>query len=86
LVYAYVTQLYWMNTVLSALTFVSLVLMGNVLFFEIFSYEMRVWLIGVRLQGLGALMFYLCFGAFVFDYCRDTRLTDKPENDQSYLR
>jgi len=74
LIYVYVAQLYWMNAVLSALTFVALLLMGNVLFFEIFSYEMRVWIIGVRLQGLGALLFYLCFGAFLIDYCRDTRV------------
>ena len=70
LLYAYNEGLYWMGAVLSALTFVSLLLMGNVMFFEIFSYELRVWIIGVRLQGLGALLFYICFGVFVWDYCR----------------
>ena len=72
LLYVYNAELYWMNAVLSALTFVSLVLMGNVMFFEIFSYDMRVWIIGVRLQGLGALLFFMCFGGFVWDYCRDS--------------
>ena len=70
LLYVYNEGLYWMGAVLSALTFVSLLLMGNVMFFEIFSYELRVWIIGVRLQGLGALLFYICFGVFVWDYCR----------------
>ena len=72
LLYVYNAELYWMNAVLSALTLVSLVLMGNVMFFEIFSYDMRVWIIGVRLQGLGALLFFMCFGGFVWDYCRDS--------------
>lgn len=72
LIYVYVAELYWMNAVLSALIFVSLVLMGNVMFFEMFSYDLRVWIIGVRLQGLGALLFFMCFGGFVWDYCRDS--------------
>ena len=71
-IYVYVAELYWMNAVLSALIFVSLVLMGNVMFFEMFSYDLRVWIIGVRLQGLGALLFFMCFGGFVWDYCRDS--------------
>jgi hypothetical protein len=37
-----------------------------------FSYDLRVWIIGVRLQGLGAVLFFICFGGFVWDYCRDT--------------
>jgi hypothetical protein len=72
LIYVYIAELYWMNAVLSALIFVSLVLMGNVMFFEIFSYDLRVWIIGVRLQGLGAVLFFSCFSVFVWDYCRDT--------------
>ena len=72
LIYVYIAELYWMNAVLSALIFVSLVLMGNVMFFEMFSYDLRVWIIGVRLQGLGAVLFFLCFSVFVWDYCRDT--------------
>ena len=72
LIYVYIAELYWMNAVLSALLFVSLVLMGNVMFFEMFSYDLRVWIIGVRLQGLGAVLFFLCFSVFVWDYCRDT--------------
>lgn len=72
LIYVYIAELYWMNAVLSALIFVSLVLMGNVMFFEMFSYDLRVWIIGVRLQGLGAVLFFLCFTVFVWDYCRDT--------------
>ncbi len=71
-IYVYVAELYWMSAVLSALIFVSLVLMGNVMFFEMFSYDLRVWIIGVRLQGLGALLFFMCFGGFVWDYCRDS--------------
>jgi hypothetical protein len=72
LIYVYIAELYWMNAVLSALIFVSLVLMGNVMFFEMFSYDLRVWIIGVRLQGLGAVLFFSCFTVFVWDYCRDT--------------
>ena len=72
LIYVYIAELYWMSAVLSALLFVSLVLMGNVMFFEMFSYDLRVWIIGVRLQGLGAVLFFLCFSLFVWDYCRDT--------------
>ena len=72
LIYVYIAELYWMNAVLSALIFVSLVLMGNVMFFEMFSYDLRVWIIGVRLQGLGAVLFFSCFSVFVWDYCRDT--------------
>ncbi len=72
LIYIYLTQKYWMNSILSALFFVSLFLMGNIIFFEMLSYEFRVWLIGVRLQGFGALLFYVCFGGFVWDYCRDS--------------
>lgn len=76
LVYIFNVQLYAMNSILSAFTLVSLIMMGNAIFFELFSYEFREWVIGVRLQGLGALLFFICFGIFIYDYAKDSQEID----------
>ena len=67
LIYQFVNPNYHLNSIISGLFLVSLFLMGNAIFFEMFSYDFRVWIIGVRLQGLGALLYFVCYILFVFD-------------------
>jgi hypothetical protein len=57
-----------MNAIMSAMFFVALELMGCVFFYEIFSLDFRYWVIGVRLQGIGALILFFCFAIFIYRY------------------
>jgi hypothetical protein len=67
-VYMFTNQLFSMNVIMSAMFFVALELMGCVFFYEIFSLDFRLWVIGVRLQGIGALIFFFCFATFIYRY------------------
>jgi len=67
-VYMFTNQLFSMNAIMSAMFFVALELMGCVFFYEIFSLDFRLWVIGVRLQGIGALIFFFCFATFIYRY------------------
>lgn len=71
LIYLFVNPNYTINSILSGLLLVSLLLMGNAIFFEMFSYDFRVWLIGVRLQGLGAIIYFWCFFLVILDYLKN---------------
>lgn len=48
-----------------AFFFIGLLFMGCVIFFEFFSLDFRYWIIGVRLMGIGALIFAISFFVFV---------------------
>lgn len=42
-----------------------LTMMGSVIFFELFSLETRYWIIGSRIQGIGGLIYFLVFNAWL---------------------
>ncbi len=67
-VYMFTNQLFSMNAIMSAMFFVALELMGCVFFYEMFSLDFRHWVIGVRLQGIGATVFFFTFAAFIYQY------------------
>jgi len=70
MVYTFLKNKYVIHPVVSGLTFVSLIMLGSVVFFEFFSLEFRYWMLGVRLQGLGGLLYFICFIAFVMSYTK----------------
>lgn len=74
MVYTFMDNKYLMHPIMSGLTFVSLIMLGSVIFFEFFSLEFRYWMLGVRLQGLGGLLYFICFSVFVFDYTKKVKL------------
>ena len=49
----------------TAFFFIGLLLMGCIVFFEVFSLDFRYWMIGVRLMGIGAIIFAIFFFLFV---------------------
>jgi len=48
-----------------ALFLVPLTMMGCVVFFELFSLETRYWIIGSRIQGLGGMIYFFVFNAWL---------------------
>ena len=74
MVYTFLENKYVMHPIMSGLTFVSLIMLGSVIFFEFFSLDFRYWMLGVRLQGLGGLLYFICFSVFVFDYTKKVGL------------
>ncbi len=59
--------------IMAAFFFIGLLLMGCVVFFEFFSLEFRYWIIGVRLMGIGALIFSSFFFLFVHEQIKSTK-------------
>jgi len=70
MVFTFIENKQIINPILLALTIVSLIMLGSVVFFEFFSLDFRYWMLGVRLQGLGGLLYFICFSAFVMSYTK----------------
>lgn len=63
----------------TAFFFIGLLLMGCVVFFELFSLDFRYWIIGVRLMGIGALIFAMFFFLFVYQQIKSMKaIVSKP--------
>jgi len=74
MVFTFIENKQIINPILLALTIVSLIMLGSVVFFEFFSLDFRYWMLGVRLQGLGGLLYFICFSVFVMSYTKKNHL------------
>lgn len=61
----------------AAFFFIGLLLMGCVVFFELFSLDFRYWIIGVRLMGIGALIFSGFYFLFVYEQVKSLKNMSK---------
>jgi hypothetical protein len=68
-----------LKPITTAFFFIGLLLMGCVIFFEVFSLDFRYWIIGVRLMGIGAIIFALFFFLFIHQQIKSMKaIISKP--------
>jgi hypothetical protein len=65
MVYYFLMDRNVIKPIATAFFFIGLLFMGCVVFFELFTLDFRYWIIGVRLMGIGALIFSIFFFLFI---------------------
>jgi hypothetical protein len=70
MIYQWVQHPQLQSNVFLFLFLVPLAMMGCVVFFELFSLETRYWIIGSRIQGLGGLIYFFIFHAWLLHHLK----------------